>query len=84
MPVYGVFLRLRPENFPHIRLAQLAYLYQKVDKLFSQMMEQKPCRKCVNYCLLTLLLIGIIIIYSAGFFAEREIDGREVTGLDCD
>ena len=33
------FLRLRPENFPHIRLAQLAYLYQKVDKLFSQMME---------------------------------------------
>ena len=25
------FLRLRPENFPHIRLAQLAYLYQKVD-----------------------------------------------------
>ena len=33
------FLRLRPENFPHIRLAQLAYLYQKVDKLFSQIME---------------------------------------------
>lgn len=29
------FLRLRPENFPHIRLAQLAYLYQKGDKLFA-------------------------------------------------
>lgn len=33
------FLRLRPENFPPIRLAQLAYLYQKGDKLFSRLLE---------------------------------------------
>lgn len=33
------FLRLRPENFPHVRLAQLAYLYQKADKLFSRVLE---------------------------------------------
>ena len=33
------FLRLRPENSPHIRLAQLAYLYQKGDKLFSRLLE---------------------------------------------
>ncbi|MDD3036395.1 DUF2851 family protein [Bacteroides sp.] len=33
------FLRLHPENFPTIRLAQLAYLYQKADKLFSQLLE---------------------------------------------
>lgn len=33
------FLRLRPENFPYIRLAQLAYLYQKGATLFSQVME---------------------------------------------
>ncbi len=33
------FLRLRPENFPHIRLAQLAYIYQKGDKLFSRLLE---------------------------------------------
>ena len=33
------FLRLRPENFPTIRLAQLAYLYQKGDKLFSRLLE---------------------------------------------
>lgn len=39
MLLYGVFLRLRPENFPHIRLAQLAYLYQKGDKLFSRLLE---------------------------------------------
>lgn len=32
-------LRLRPENFPYVRLAQLAYLYQKSDKLFSRLLE---------------------------------------------
>lgn len=33
------FLRLRPENFAYVRLAQLAYLYHRVDKLFSQVLE---------------------------------------------
>lgn len=33
------FLRLRPENFPTIRLAQLAYLYHQGDKLFSRLLE---------------------------------------------
>ena len=33
------FLRLRPENFPYIRLAQLGYLYHKADKLFSRLLE---------------------------------------------
>lgn len=33
------FLRLRPGNFPYIRLAQLAYLYQKGDRLFSLVTE---------------------------------------------
>ena len=33
------FLRLRPDNFPHVRLAQLAWLYQKEDKLFSRLLE---------------------------------------------
>lgn len=33
------FLRLRPSNFPYIRLAQLAYLYHKGSGLFSQLME---------------------------------------------
>lgn len=33
------FLRLRPGNFPHVRLAQLAGLYHKEQSLFSRIME---------------------------------------------
>lgn len=33
------FLRLRPGNFPHIRLAQLAHLYHRERALFSRVME---------------------------------------------
>lgn len=33
------FLRLRPGNFPHVRLAQLACLYHKERSLFSRVME---------------------------------------------
>lgn len=33
------FLRLRPDSFPHIRLAQLAYLYNVREPLFSQVMD---------------------------------------------
>ena len=32
------FLRLRPGNFPHARLAQLAWLYHKEQSLFSRVM----------------------------------------------
>lgn len=32
-------LRLRPDNFPHVRLAQLAHLYHTHAALFSQLME---------------------------------------------
>ena len=33
------FLRLRPGNFPHVRLAQLAYLYHHEEGLFSRVVE---------------------------------------------
>ncbi|WP_278580639.1 DUF2851 family protein [Bacteroides intestinalis] len=33
------FLRLRPGNFPHVRLAQLANLYYRERSLFSRIME---------------------------------------------
>lgn len=32
------FLRLRPGNFPHVRLAQLAWLYHREQSLFSRVM----------------------------------------------
>ena len=34
------FLRLRPSNFPHIRIAQLASLYHRSYGLLSQLLEQ--------------------------------------------
>lgn len=34
------FLRLRPNNFPHVRIAQLACLYHRSYGLFSQLMEK--------------------------------------------
>jgi hypothetical protein len=34
------FLRLRPQNFPHMRIAQLASLYQSEQVNFSKLMEQ--------------------------------------------
>ncbi|MGL5272109.1 MAG: DUF2851 family protein, partial [Phocaeicola sp.] len=37
--VHWRFLRLRPTNFPHIRLAQLAHLYHHSYSLLSRLME---------------------------------------------
>lgn len=39
------FLRLRPSNFPHVRLAQLAFLYQKGNALFSRVMEAETLKE---------------------------------------
>jgi len=40
-PIRLKLLRLRPGNFPHIRIAQLAYLYHSQQSLFSRAMEVK-------------------------------------------
>ena len=39
------FFRLRPQNFPTIRLAQLAALYTTHQKLFYQLIEQSDVKK---------------------------------------
>lgn len=39
------FLRLRPDNFPHIRIAQLACLYHRCYGLFSQLMEKQSLKE---------------------------------------
>ena len=38
-PVRWRFLRMRPANFPHVRLAQLAHLYYKGEGLLSRLLE---------------------------------------------
>lgn len=38
------FLRLRPVNFPHVRLAQLAYLYHRERSLFSRVMAAESLK----------------------------------------
>ena len=42
------FLRLRPSNFPHIRIAQLACLYHRSQGLFSQLMEAESVNELRN------------------------------------
>jgi hypothetical protein len=42
------FLRLRPQNFPHIRIAQLAALYQSEQVNFSKMIEQTDVKELVK------------------------------------
>ena len=42
------FLRLRPDNFPHIRIAQLACLYHRSYGLFSQLMEKESLQEIRN------------------------------------
>lgn len=39
------FLRIRPDNFPHVRLAQLAYLYHHEQSLFSRMLEAETLKQ---------------------------------------
>ena len=38
------FLRLRPNNFPHVRIAQLACLYHRTYGLLSQLMEKETLK----------------------------------------
>ena len=42
---YWKFLRLRPNNFPHIRLSQLAMLYHNVHSMLSSVVEADDKKK---------------------------------------
>lgn len=42
------FLRLRPGNFPHVRIAQLAYLYHSERSLLSRVMEAGTTKEIGN------------------------------------
>ncbi len=38
------FLRLRPNNFPHVRIAQLAYIYYNSQSMLSKILEAQSIR----------------------------------------
>ena len=42
------FLRLRPGNFPHVRIAQLANLYHRSHGMLSKLMETKTLKELRN------------------------------------
>ena len=46
---YWRFLRLRPNNFPHIRIAQLACLYHRTCRLFSILMEKGTLKEIRDF-----------------------------------
>ncbi len=66
------FLRLRPGNFPHVRLAQLASLYYRERSLFSRVMEAETLKDLKQILPVTLLLIGKNISCLANPPTERE------------
>ena len=47
-PNTPVFLRMRPANFPTVRLAQLAMLVQQTEHLFSKILEAKESRDVIR------------------------------------
>lgn len=53
------FLRLRPGNFPHVRLAQLASLYYRERSLFSRVMEAGDSERSeTDFCRSHFCLLG--------------------------
>ncbi|HYH14663.1 MAG TPA: DUF2851 family protein, partial [Flavisolibacter sp.] len=47
------FMRMRPGNFPTIRLAQLAILVHNSNHLFSKILEAKECKEVGQYLKIT-------------------------------
>ena len=68
------FLRLRPENFPTVRLAQLAYLYQRGDKLFSRLLEAVTLTE-----VRTLLEVGTSSYWESHFLFGRTSSQKKKT-----
>lgn len=62
------FLRLRPGNFPHVRLAQLACLYHKERALFSRVMEAE-----------TLEAVKTILAAETSSYWEEHFNFRKVS-----
>ncbi|NDV65485.1 DUF2851 family protein [Bacteroides sp. 224] len=66
------FLRMRPGNFPHIRIAQLAYLYGRERGLFSQIVDAKTVSE----------IRQILSVQTSLYWKERYIFGKKSPGKD--
>ncbi|MEI9934289.1 MAG: DUF2851 family protein [Ferruginibacter sp.] len=55
------FLRMRPSNFPTIRLAQLAMLVHHSSHLFSKNKRNSFAERCKKILNVTAMITGIII-----------------------
>lgn len=60
------FLRIRPDNFPHVRLAQLAALYHKERSLFSRVMEAETLKE----------VRSILLAQASSYWEEHFIFGK--------
>ncbi|MEM6516070.1 MAG: DUF2851 family protein [Bacteroidota bacterium] len=61
------FFRLRPPNFPTIRLSQLANLYHRVPNLFSNIIEAKHLNEFYD-----LFLVGVSDFWKTHYTFEKE------------
>lgn len=66
------FLRLRPDNFPYVRLAQLARLYSREYSLFSRIIEAQTLKE-----LKEIFTIGTSEYWNTHFNFTKTSDHRE-------
>lgn len=68
----GKMMRMRPPNFPHVRIAQLAKLYHEKPALFSQLMEAKDLEH----------VFRLLEIKATGYWTDHLTFGRETIPSD--
>lgn len=71
-PSLWKFLRLRPGNFPHVRIAQLAYLYGKKHGLFSEVADALTLKQ----------LRDVFTIHTSSYWEEHFIFGKSASKRD--
>lgn len=71
-PTLWKFLRLRPGNFPHVRLAQLAKLYFQAQGLFSRVIETKTLKEVKK-----LFSVGVSEYWDTHYIFGKESPRRQ-------
>jgi len=65
-------LRLRPGNFPHVRIAQLANLYHQSESLFSQIIEAENI-ECIK---------SLLSVQPSAYWKEHYVFGKKSASSD--